>query len=201
MALPLFAEGSKDFYESAKSAGGHVQGNRTRLASMIGDGWAFNPYNTLGRHYVYAEAGEVIHMGSSSQGYGKGTSNNATVTITVNCAAGATQVKLTKDVLSNADLPQVGETLFFEDFGTSAAPTAANDYGRTTSPYMPAGSGTFGSIYRGFMNLPSTRSEQTSYHKAHDPDRRFYLYVKAGERITVLSGIEHNNRNTYEVEI
>lgn len=72
-SAPLFAEGSKDFYESAKSSNGHVQGNRTRLASMIGDGWAFNPYNTLGRHYVYAEAGERIHMGSSSQGYGRGT--------------------------------------------------------------------------------------------------------------------------------
>lgn len=71
--------------------------------------------------------------------------NDSEVPLTpIACAAGTEQVELTRDVLSNADLPQVGETLFFDDFGTSPLPTAENGYGRMTTPYMPANSFTFG---------------------------------------------------------
>lgn len=62
----LYAEGSKDLYPDGAT------GNRAFLISMTGS-YIFNPYTTLGRMYVYAEAGEKIYMGSSSQGVGNGT--------------------------------------------------------------------------------------------------------------------------------
>lgn len=40
-----------------------------------------------------------------------------------------------------------GQTIFFDDFGNSPFPDAANNYGRSTSPHMPIGSFAFGVPY------------------------------------------------------
>lgn len=65
--MDLFAEGSKDLYPDG------TPGNRAFLISMTGDGYTFNPFNTMGRMMVYVKAGETIYVGSSSQGLGTGT--------------------------------------------------------------------------------------------------------------------------------
>ncbi len=62
------AEGSKELNPEG------VKGNRAFLISMTGQ-YAFNPFATTGRMMVYAEVGETIYVGSSSQGFGAGTIN------------------------------------------------------------------------------------------------------------------------------
>ena len=39
------------------------------------------------------------------------------------------------------------QEVFFEDFGISGSPAASNDYGRATSPYMPADGFTYAKPY------------------------------------------------------
>lgn len=59
----LYADGSKEFY-------GNGKGNRAFLESVnpLND----SPFGTLGKHYVYAEEGEVIAVASSAQNMGLG---------------------------------------------------------------------------------------------------------------------------------
>ncbi|MFC7525805.1 Ig-like domain-containing protein, partial [Parapedobacter sp. GCM10030251] len=69
------ADGSKDMYPAG------VPGKRAFLYSNTGSGsedsW---PFKTLGAHYVYADAGEVIAIASSAHGLGTGLQGQFIVT-------------------------------------------------------------------------------------------------------------------------
>ncbi|KLT63982.1 Calx-beta domain-containing protein, partial [Pedobacter sp. BMA] len=65
-----FADGSKDLYPSG------VAGNRAALYSSVTTfGAEAYPFKTAGTHFVYANAGEIIAVASSAQGYSSGTIN------------------------------------------------------------------------------------------------------------------------------
>lgn len=69
--LPVFAEGSKDWYPSGGS--GH-------RAHLLGAGYSSAeaiPFPNKGAHYVYAKAGERIALASSAQGTANSNQNNA----------------------------------------------------------------------------------------------------------------------------
>lgn len=65
--VPVFAEGSKDWYPSG------AIGYRAYLVSSttVTANW---PFPNKGVHYVYAKPGETITMASSAQGYGSNAS-------------------------------------------------------------------------------------------------------------------------------
>ena len=67
----LWADGSKDLYPDG------AQGGRAYLRASTTESAAF-PFPNLGTHYVYAEAGEVIMLASSAQGFG-GTGSTTTI--------------------------------------------------------------------------------------------------------------------------
>lgn len=66
------------------------------------------------------------------------------------CPAGTDQVELSKNALSNSELPQVGESLFFDDFGASDLNNG--NKGRVESPFMPDNGFDFGDSY---LKLPT----------------------------------------------
>lgn len=55
------------------------------------------------------------------------------------------------------------QTVFLDDFGTSPSPTAANDYGRKTSPYVPTGSFTYGTSKANSSNYTVTHIDNSCY--------------------------------------
>src|SRR5690625_4637584 len=71
-------------------------------------------------------------------------------TILNTCLTATEQVELFKTSLSNSDLPVVGETLFFDDFGESDLNNG--NKGRTASPFMPSNGFEFGNSY---LQLPT----------------------------------------------
>lgn len=58
------------------------------------------------------------------------------------------------------------QTVFLDDFGTSPSPTAANDYGRKTSPYVPTGPFTYG----------TSKANSSAYAVTHI-DNSYYAVV------------------------
>lgn len=77
-------------------------------------------------------------------------SGQSMTNVTGICLSGINQVELTKTVLSNSDLPSVGESLFFDDFGASDLNNG--NKGRVESPFMPDNGFDFGDSY---LNLPT----------------------------------------------
>ncbi|WP_342330360.1 Ig-like domain-containing protein [Pedobacter sp. FW305-3-2-15-E-R2A2] len=65
-----YADGSKDIYPDG------VKGGRARLRASTASSASY-PFPTLGTHYVYAKAGEVIAIASSTQGVSSSNANNA----------------------------------------------------------------------------------------------------------------------------
>ncbi len=66
------------------------------------------------------------------------------------CLTGTEQIELFRTSLSNSDLPVVGETLFFDDFGESDLNNG--NKGRTASLFMPLNGFEFGNSY---LQLPT----------------------------------------------
>lgn len=62
----LWGSGSRDLYPNG------AIGNRALLISRRCPDCAFDPFPTLGRHFVYAKQGETIYVGSSVQGMDNG---------------------------------------------------------------------------------------------------------------------------------
>lgn len=78
------------------------------------------------------------------------SNNTASATVTAICPTGIDQVHLSKTTLSNSNLPSVGESLFFEDFGTSDLNNG--NKGRVESSFMPSNGFDFGNSY---LQLPT----------------------------------------------
>jgi len=67
----LFADGSKNLYPSGVS-GGRAFLYSNSYTGTTGTTIASWPFKTIGTHYAYVQAGEVIHAASSAQGSGNG---------------------------------------------------------------------------------------------------------------------------------
>jgi len=138
----------------------------TRVATAVVTLTGTIPGNTRGMAYFDGYAYMITDNGSNSTGisiYRTNITTGATSLVrtytgisggqfdlasssvyVASCTAGTSQVSLSKTVLSNNTTPLTNE-LFFEDFGISDINNG--DVGRTTTPYMPAGSFQYGSSY------------------------------------------------------
>lgn len=75
------------------------------------------------------------------------------------------------------------QEVFNEDFGTSEFPSGTNDYGRSQSPYMPAGSFGYGTSY-----------VNTNNALAYKIDDNYYAVVAPGY---IKAGINPSNSSTW----
>lgn len=75
------------------------------------------------------------------------------------------------------------QVVFNEDFGTSDFPSGTNDYGRSQSPYMPAGSFGYGTSY-----------VNTNNALAYKIDDNYYAVVAPGY---IKAGINPSNSSTW----
>ncbi|SHH05041.1 conserved repeat domain-containing protein/gliding motility-associated C-terminal domain-containing protein [Pedobacter caeni] len=87
-----YADGSKDLYPQGKRTGGRAFLYSNSYTGTTGSSMASWPFKSLGVHYAYLKAGEVIYASSSAQGVGNGrirlTAPDGTTSTSANDAIG-----------------------------------------------------------------------------------------------------------------